>query len=47
VEVMPLHDAARNGNVEEITRLLAANPACINDRDRHSRTPYPGIRFWY
>lgn len=39
VEVMPLHDAARNGNVEEITQLLAANPACINDRDRHSRTP--------
>ncbi|KAG0616385.1 hypothetical protein M758_5G110700 [Ceratodon purpureus] len=38
-EETPLHDAARNGNVEEITRLLALTPALLNSRDRHSRTP--------
>ena len=47
VEAMPLHDAARNGDVEEMTRLLAVTPASINARDRHARTPYPAIRCWY
>lgn len=38
-EEKPLHDAARNGDVDETIRLLAMNPASINERDRHSRTP--------
>jgi ankyrin repeat protein len=33
-----LHDAARNGNLVELNRLLASG-ADVNARDKHSRAP--------
>ncbi|MQL77357.1 hypothetical protein Taro_009767 [Colocasia esculenta] len=43
-EDLPLHTAARSGDMATVRSICSSNPLAVNARDRHSRSPTLELR---